>query len=178
VTRCLLITQCTQVLEREPWFVPQVRPYGRTVLKYRLKWSTTWWRGARFYRCRSIDRWILAGGIDHFSIAYSPGFIVQISVRTNLDNRVVIDEVPIGGHVGPSIGSVVAGCLTATWNMVAEFLRLWGNSMLIIVVSWVIKIVIVHQSSYCWARGSRSSSCTTLLIQIIAVCRCEWQRFE
>jgi hypothetical protein len=24
-------------------------------------------------------------------------------VRANLDDRVVIDEVPIGGHVGPSI---------------------------------------------------------------------------
>jgi hypothetical protein len=34
-------------------------------------------------------------------------------VRANPDDRVVIDEVPIGGHVGPSTGSVIAGCLTA-----------------------------------------------------------------
>jgi hypothetical protein len=31
----------------------------------------------------------------------------------NPDDRVVIDEVSIGGHVRPSIGSVVADCLTA-----------------------------------------------------------------
>jgi hypothetical protein len=46
-------------------------------------------------------------------IAYSLGFIVRISMRANPNDRVVIDEVPIGGRVGPSIGSVVAGCLTA-----------------------------------------------------------------
>jgi hypothetical protein len=33
----LLITQRTPVLERELRFVPQVHPYGRTVLKSRLK---------------------------------------------------------------------------------------------------------------------------------------------
>jgi hypothetical protein len=41
VARCLLITQRTSVLEREPRFILQVRPYGRTVPKSRLKWSTT-----------------------------------------------------------------------------------------------------------------------------------------
>jgi hypothetical protein len=40
VLRCLLITQRTPVLEREPRFVPLVRPCGQTVLKYQLKWST------------------------------------------------------------------------------------------------------------------------------------------
>jgi hypothetical protein len=30
-------------------------------------------------------------------------------VRANPDDRIVVDEVPIGGRVGPSIGSVVAG---------------------------------------------------------------------
>jgi hypothetical protein len=34
-------------------------------------------------------------------------------VRANPDDRVVVDEVPIGGRVGPSIGSVVDGWLTA-----------------------------------------------------------------
>jgi hypothetical protein len=57
-------------------------------------------------------------------MAYSSGFIVRISVRANPDDRVVIDEVSIGGRVRPSIRSVVAGCLTAACNMVTEFLRL------------------------------------------------------
>jgi hypothetical protein len=166
VTRCLLITQHTSVLEREPWFVPQVHPYGRTVLKSRLKWSMAWWKRAKFYHRRSVDHWILAGGIDHFLIAYSSGFIVRISVRANPDDRVVNDEVPISGPVGPSIGSVIAGCLTAVWNVVDEFL------------SRVLKIVVVHHSSYCWAGCSRLSSCAALLIQIVVVCCSEWQRSE
>jgi hypothetical protein len=33
-------------------------------------------------------------------------------MKANPDDRVVVDEVPIGDRVGPSIGSVVAGCLT------------------------------------------------------------------
>jgi hypothetical protein len=58
------------------------------------------------------------GGIDHFPIATldhvdSSGFVVRISLRANLDDRVVIDGVSIDGHVGPSIRFVVAGCLTA-----------------------------------------------------------------
>jgi hypothetical protein len=155
VACCLLITQLTPILECEPRFISQVHPCGRTVLKSRLKWSTTWWRWVRFYRRRSVDHWIPARGIDSFSIAYFLGLIVQISVRTNPDDRVVIDEVSIGGRVGPSIGSVVAGCLTAAWNVVAEFLSLWGNSK---------PIVVVRRTSYSWAGCSRSSWCTTLLI--------------
>jgi hypothetical protein len=150
VARCLLITQCTPVLEREPRFVPQVHPCGWTVLKSRLKWSAAWWKGAKFYHHGSVDCWILAGGIDRFSIAYSSRFIVRISVRANPDDRVVIDEVPIGGHIRPSIGSVIDGCLTTAWNMVAEFL------------SRVLKIVVAHHSSYYWAGCSRSSSCVAV----------------
>jgi hypothetical protein len=65
-------------------------------------------------------RWLLfglvAGGIDCFPVAMpdhadSLGFVVRISLRTNSEDRVVIDGVPIGGHVGLSIGFVVAGCL-------------------------------------------------------------------
>jgi hypothetical protein len=135
VARCLLITQRVLVLEHEPRFFPQVCPCDQTMLKFRLKWSTTWWRGVEFYRRRYVDRWILAGGIARFSIAYSSGFIVRISMRANPDDWVVVDEVPIGGHVGASTGSVVTGCLTTAWNVVVEFLRLRGNSKPIIVVS-------------------------------------------
>jgi hypothetical protein len=38
---CLLITQRTPVLEREPRFVPQAQPCGRTVLMSGLRWSAT-----------------------------------------------------------------------------------------------------------------------------------------
>jgi hypothetical protein len=67
---------------------------------------------------RPFDRWVLVGGIDRFMIAIidhadSLGFIVRISARGNPDDRVVIDRVLIGGRARPSIGSVVAGCLTA-----------------------------------------------------------------
>jgi hypothetical protein len=34
-------------------------------------------------------------------------------VRANPDDRVGVDEVLIGGRIGPSIGFVIAGCLTA-----------------------------------------------------------------
>jgi hypothetical protein len=54
----------------------------------------------------------------------------------------------------------------AAWYVVVEFL------------SRVLKIIVTHHSSYCWAGCSRSSSCAALLIQIVIVCRCEWWRFE
>jgi hypothetical protein len=38
---CLSIAQRALVLEREPRFAPQVRPYGYTVLKSGLRWSVT-----------------------------------------------------------------------------------------------------------------------------------------
>jgi hypothetical protein len=116
VVCCLSIVQHAPVLKREPRSVPQVRPYGRTVLKSRLRWSTTWWRGAAFWRRRPVDHWVLAGwincwvltgGIDYFLIAtpnhddYS-GFVVRISLRTNSDDWVVVDGVLIDGHAGPS----------------------------------------------------------------------------
>jgi hypothetical protein len=47
---------------------------------------------------------------DH---ADSSGFIVRILPRANSDDWLVVDGVPIGGRVGPSIGFVIAGCLTA-----------------------------------------------------------------
>jgi hypothetical protein len=45
---------------------------------------------------------------DRFSIAYSSAFIIRISVRANPDDRVVVDEVLIGGRVGLSIRFFVA----------------------------------------------------------------------
>jgi hypothetical protein len=125
---CLLITQRALVLEREPQFVPQSQPCGRTVLKSGLRWSATWWRGAAFCHNRPVDRWAFAGGIDRFPIAMpdhadSLGFIVRISLRANSDDRVVINRVTIGGHAGLSIGFVIVGWLMTVWNVVAEFLR-------------------------------------------------------
>jgi hypothetical protein len=90
-------------------------------------------------------------------------------VRANPDDRVVIDEIPIGGRVGPSIGFVIAGCLTADWNVIAKFLKLRVNSK---------PIVVVRRTFCSWAGCSRSSSCTALLIQTVVVCHCEWWRSE
>jgi hypothetical protein len=56
---------------------------------------------------------------DH---ADSLGFVVRITLRANSDDRIVINRVPIGGRVGPSIGFIVASCLTAASNTVAELL--------------------------------------------------------
>jgi hypothetical protein len=157
VVCCLSVAQCTLVWEWDPWFVPQVRPCGRTILKSVLKWSATWWRKDTFYCRRPIEFWVLVGEIDHFLIATprhvdSSDFIVRISHRANPDGRVV-DGVPIGGRVEPSIEFVVAGCLTVTWNVVAEFLRPRGNSK---------PIIAVRRSSCCWVGCSRSSSCRAM----------------
>jgi hypothetical protein len=147
VVCCLSIAKCAPILEWEPQFVPQTRPYGQTMLKSGLRWSATWWRGAIFSHRRPVDCWILAGGIDRFPIntldyVDSSGFVVWIWLRANMDDQVVIDGVPIGGHVGPSIGFVIAGCLTTAWNVVAEFLRhRWNMKPMVIVrrfsCSWV-----------------------------------------
>jgi hypothetical protein len=48
--------------------------------------------------------------LDHVD---SFGFVVRISLRANPEDRVVVDGVPIGVRVRPSIGSVVFDCLTA-----------------------------------------------------------------
>jgi hypothetical protein len=127
-----------------------------------MRWSATWLREAAFCHRGPVVRWALVGGIDRFLIATLDhadylGFIVRISLRDNLEDRVVIDGVPIGGRVGPSIESIIAGCLTAAWNMVAEFLRLRGNLN-------SKPIIIVCHASCSWVGCSRSSLCTTLLI--------------
>jgi hypothetical protein len=145
--RCLSIAQCKPIQEQESRYVPQVRPCGRTTLKSELKWSATWWRWATFFHRRLIDHWVLAGGIDRFSIAtpdhvYSSSFIVRISLRANPKDRVAVEGVLIDGRAGLLIRFVIAGCLTAAWNVIAEFLRPQGNSKLIVVMcrsscSWV-----------------------------------------
>jgi hypothetical protein len=40
------------------------------------------------------------------------GFAVQISLKANPDDRVLVDGIPIGGRAGPSIRFVVVDCLT------------------------------------------------------------------
>jgi hypothetical protein len=57
-------------------------------------------------------------------------------VRANPNDRVVIDEVPIGGRIGPSIRFFIASFSDAVLNVVVEFL------------SRVLKIVAAHHSSY------------------------------
>jgi hypothetical protein len=158
VVPCLSIPQCTPVLEQEPWFVSQAWPCGRTILKSGLRWSVTWWRRAAFYHRIYVDRWVLAEGIDRCPIA-TPyhadflGFVAWISVRANPDDRVIINEVLIGSHARPSIGFVIAGCLTIALNVVAEFLRPRWNS----------KSMVIMRHSYCfWAGCSRSSASSTM----------------
>jgi hypothetical protein len=48
--------------------------------------------------------------VDHTD---SLAFVVQISLKGNPDDRVVVNGVLIGGRAGPSIASIVTGCLTA-----------------------------------------------------------------
>jgi hypothetical protein len=154
VVCCLSIAQRAPVLEWEPWCIPQVRPYGRIMLKSGLRWSVTWWRGFTVCRRRLVHRWVLTRAIDHFPIATldhvdSSGFVVRISPRANPKDRIVVDGVIIGSRVKLPIGFVIAGCLMAAWNMVIKFLRPRWNSELIVVMCC---------SSCSWAGCSRSSS--------------------
>jgi hypothetical protein len=135
VVRCLSIAQRTPVWEREPWFVPQVWSCGRTMLKSWLRWSVTWYRRAAFCRRRLVDCWVLAEGIDCFLIATSDhvdssGFVVWISLRTNPDNRLIIDGVPIDGHVWPWIRFVVWVEISGDveWEIWVEFF-FWGEHL-------------------------------------------------
>jgi hypothetical protein len=48
--------------------------------------------------------------LDHVD---SWGCVVQISLRANSDDWVVVNEVQIGDHAGPSIGFIIVGCLIA-----------------------------------------------------------------
>jgi hypothetical protein len=85
--------------------------------------------------------------MDRFSIAYSSGIIVRISVRANLDDRVVVDEVLIGGRVGPSIRFFVAsfsdGCLKRGHRVLESGGQDRRHAPLFLLLSRVLKIVIV-----------------------------------
>jgi hypothetical protein len=73
-------------------------------------------------------------------------------VRANPNDRVVIDEVSIGGHVGPSIRFFVASisdvrmkCGRRVFESGAQDCR---RASLFLLLSQVLKIIVVHHSSY------------------------------
>jgi hypothetical protein len=90
--------------------------------------------------------------IDRFSIAYSSAFIVRISVRANLDDQVVIDEVLIGGHVGPSVRFFVPsfsdGRLKCGHRVLESGAQDRRHAPLFLFLSRVFKIIVVCRSSY------------------------------
>jgi hypothetical protein len=73
-------------------------------------------------------------------------------VRANPDDRVVVDEVPIGGHVGPSIRFFIAsfsdGRLKRGRRVLESGAQDRRHASLFLLLSWVLKIVIVRRSSY------------------------------
>jgi hypothetical protein len=84
-------------------------------------------------------------------IAYSSGFIVQISVRANLDDRVVVDEVPIGGRIGPLISLFVASFSDGHLKRGGRVLESEAQDRRhapLLLFSRVLKIVVVRRSSY------------------------------
>jgi hypothetical protein len=85
-------------------------------------------------------------------IAYSSGFIIRISVRANPNDRVVIDEVPIGGHVGSLIRFFVASfsddCFKRDCRVLESGAQDCRHAPLFLLLSRVLKIIVVHQSSY------------------------------
>jgi hypothetical protein len=73
-------------------------------------------------------------------------------VRANPNDRVVIDEVSIGGRVGPSIRFFVAsfsdGRLKRGRRVFESGAQDCRRAPLFLLLSQVLKIVVVHQSSY------------------------------
>jgi hypothetical protein len=90
--------------------------------------------------------------MDRFSFAYSLGFIVQISVRANPDDWVVVDEVPVGGRVGSSIKFFIAsfsdGRLKRVHRVLESGAQDHRRALLLLLLSRVLKIVVVRRSSY------------------------------
>jgi hypothetical protein len=73
-------------------------------------------------------------------------------VRANPDDQVMVDEVPIGGHVGPSIKFFVAsfsdGRLKRGCRVLGSGAQDHRRAPLFLLLSWVLKIIIVRRSSY------------------------------
>jgi hypothetical protein len=73
-------------------------------------------------------------------------------VRANPDDRVVVDEVPIGGHVRPSIRFFIAsfsdGRLKCGRRVLESGAQDRRHAPLFLLLSRVLKIVVVHRSSY------------------------------
>jgi hypothetical protein len=82
-------------------------------------------------------------------VAYFSGFIVQISVRANPGDRVVIDEVPISGRIGPSIRFFVASFSDGRLKHGRWVFELGAQDRrrapLFLLLSRVIKIVVVRR---------------------------------
>jgi hypothetical protein len=74
-------------------------------------------------------------------------------VRANLDVRVVVDEVSIGGRVGPSIRFFVTsfsdGRLKRGRRVLESGAQDRHHVPLFLLLSCVFKIIVVHHSSYC-----------------------------
>jgi hypothetical protein len=70
----------------------------------------------------------------------------------NPDDRVVVDEVPIGGHIGPSIRFFIAsfsdGRLKCGRRVLESGAQDRRHTPLFLLLSRVLKIVVVHRSSY------------------------------
>jgi hypothetical protein len=73
-------------------------------------------------------------------------------VRANPDDRVVVDEVPIGGRVGPSIRFFVAsfsdGRLKRGRRVLESGAQDRCRTPLFLLLSRVLKIVVMRRSSY------------------------------
>jgi hypothetical protein len=70
----------------------------------------------------------------------------------NPDDRVVVDEVPIGDHIGPSIKFFIAsfsdGRLKCGRRVLESGAQDRRHTPLFLLLSRVLKIVVVHRSSY------------------------------
>jgi hypothetical protein len=73
-------------------------------------------------------------------------------VRANPDDRVVVDEVPIDGHVGPSIRFFVAsfsdGRLKRGRRVLESGAQDRRHALLFLLLNRVLKIVVVRRYSY------------------------------
>jgi hypothetical protein len=73
-------------------------------------------------------------------------------VRANPDDRVVVDEVPIGGRIGPLISLFVAsfsdGHLKSGGRFLESEAQYRRHAPLFLLFSQVLKIVVVRRSSY------------------------------